>query len=185
MAAATPRRPAATEVAPALRKLTLTAHVVSSVGWLGAILAFLGLAIAGLTSQDAQLVRAVYLAAEPMTWFVLVPLALASLLTGIVQSLVTTWGLIRHYWVLFKLVITVFAAFVLLLYTRTVGFLADLAAAPGTDLEGLQGVTFLLHSSAALVLLLGATVLAVYKPRGRTRYGQRKQQEQLRLASQL
>jgi hypothetical protein len=168
---------------PALRKLALTVHVVSSVGWLGAILAFMGMAIAGLTSDDGELVRALYLAAEPVTWFVLVPLALASLLTGVVQSLITTWGLIQHYWVLFKLVITVFAAGVLLLYTQTVGFLADVAATQGADAAQLQGPTFVLHSSAALVLLLGATVLAVYKPRGRTRYGQRKQRE-LREASQ-
>jgi len=34
-----------------------------------------------------------------------------------------------------------------------------------------------LHAAAALLLLLVATVLAVYKPRGMTRYGQRKQHE--------
>jgi hypothetical protein len=35
-----------------------------------------------------------------------------------------------------------------------------------------------LHASLALVLLLVATVLAVFKPRGMTRYGQRRQREQ-------
>lgn len=170
-------------MAGALRKLLLTTHVVSSVGWLGAIAAFLALAIVGVTSEDAQLVRGVYLAAEPITWFALIPLALASLLTGVVQSLASTWGLFKHYWVVVKLVITVFATAVLLTYTQTVGFYADLAAAPGTTLGELRAVTFVLHSTVALALLLGATVLAVYKPRGRTRHGWRKQQE-LRPASQ-
>jgi hypothetical protein len=105
-------------------------------------------------------------------------LALASLLTGLVQSLVTTWGLFRHYWVLFKLVIAILATAVLLLYTETVGVFADIAAASSTDLSELRAPTFLLHSGAALLLLLVATVLAVYKPRGMTRYGRRKQQEQ-------
>lgn len=164
-------------MAPRLRKFALTAHVVSSVGWLGAIVAFLALAIAGLTSPDAQLVRAVYLAAEPLTWFVIVPLAFASLLTGIVQSLGTTWGLFRHYWVLFKLLITVVATGVLLAYTETVGFFADVAAESSGDLGQLRTPTFVLHSGAALLLLLVATVLAVYKPQGRTRYGWRKHHE--------
>jgi hypothetical protein len=165
---------------PRLRKFALTAHVVSSVGWLGAVVAFLALAVAGLTSQDGQLVRAVYLAAEPLIWFVIVPLALASLLTGLVQSLGTAWGLFRHYWVLFKLLINIFATIVLLMYTQTVGVLADVAAESSADLSQLRGPTFVLHSSAAMLLLLAATVLAVYKPRGMTGYGRHKQQEQQR-----
>ena len=159
---------------PRLRKAALTAHVVCSVGWLGAIVAFLALAVTGLTSDDARLVRAVHLAAEPLTWFVIVPLALASLLTGIVQSLGTKWGLFRHYWVLFKLVINVVATAVLLLYTQTVGLFAGLAADPTTGLDLLRAPTFALHSGAALMLLLGATVLAVFKPAGITPYGRRR-----------
>ena len=77
---------------PRLRKLALTAHVTSSVGWLGAVAVFLALGIAGLTSQDAQMVRAAYLTMDWAGWFVLVPLAVASLLTGLVQSLGTQWA---------------------------------------------------------------------------------------------
>ena len=62
-------------MSPGLRKFALTAHVTSSIGWFGAVAAFLALAIAGLTSQDAQIVRAAYLAMELTTWFVIVPLA--------------------------------------------------------------------------------------------------------------
>ncbi|MDP9352376.1 MAG: DUF2269 domain-containing protein [Chloroflexota bacterium] len=167
-------------IPPHLRKFALTAHVTSSVGWLGAIVAFLALAIVGLTSQDAQMVRAVYLAAEPITWFVIVPLALASLLTGIVQSLGTKWGLFRHYWVLFKLLLTVLATIVLLMYTQTVSYFAGIAAEPGASLGELRAPTFVLHSGGGLLALLVTTVLAVYKPRGRTRYGRRKQQEERR-----
>ena len=159
------------------RKLVLTLHVISSIGWLGATCAFIALAIAGLTSESAALVRGVYLVAEPITWYVIVPMALASLGSGIVQSLGTTWGLLQHYWVVMKLIITLFAAFVLLLYTQTVGHFADLAADPATGLEQLRTSSFVLHSGVALVLLLGATVLGIYKPRGRTRYGWRKHQE--------
>jgi hypothetical protein len=163
---------------PRLRKLALTAHVASSVGWLGAVAAFLGLAIVGLTSQDAQTVRGAYLVMEPAAWFVLVPLALASLLTGLVQSLVTTWGLFRHYWVLAKLLINVFATTVLLLYMETFSVMAGVAADPSADLGVVRNVSPVLHAAVALLLLLVATILAVYKPRGITRYGRRKQDEQ-------
>ena len=62
---------------PRLRKFGLTAHVMFSVGWLGAVAAYLALAIAGLTSQDAQMVRAAYLAMKLIGWSVIVPLSLA------------------------------------------------------------------------------------------------------------
>jgi DMSO/TMAO reductase YedYZ heme-binding membrane subunit len=74
----------------------LTAHVVSSVGWLGGVAVFLALSVAGVTSEDPQVVRAAYIAMESIGWLVLVPLSLASLLTGLVQSLGTKWGLFRH-----------------------------------------------------------------------------------------
>lgn len=165
---------------PRLRKLVLTTHVTASVGWLGAVAVFLALGVIGVTSQDAPTVRGVYLVMEPAGWSMLVPLALASLLTGLVQSLGTTWGLFRHYWVLFKLVINVLATLVLLLYMQTLGYLADAAAkasSSGADLEGLRNSSPALHAGAALLLLLIAAALSVYKPRGMTRYGQRREQQ--------
>jgi len=119
-------------------------------------------------------VRAAFLAME-LTYFVLVPLAFASLLTGVVQSLGTTWGLFRHYWVVFKLVLTVIATFVLLLNMRTVNSLADDVARDGADLPAAGGQ--LLHAGVGLLVLLTTTTLAVYKPRGVTRYGRGKQRE--------
>jgi len=171
---------------PRLRKFALTTHVISSVGWLGAVAGSLALAVAGLTSQDAQMVSAAYLAMELTGWFVVVPLALASLVTGLVQSLGTKWGLFRHYWVLAKLLINVFATIVLLLYMQTLGSLAGVAAETtlsSADLSGLRSPSPVLHAGAALLVLLVATVLAVYKPRGMTAYGRRKQHEQ-RMVSQ-
>ena len=160
-----------------VRKLVLTAHVTSSVGWLGAATAYLGLVVGPLTSRDARLVRAAYFAMEPITWLAIVPLALAALLTGVVQSLGTTWGLFRHYWVLFKLLLTVLATIILLENTRTVSVLASRARlSADADVTGLQGQT--LHASGGLLVLLVTTVLAVYKPRGLTEYGRRKQREQ-------
>jgi hypothetical protein len=161
-------------MAPGIRKFALAAHVSTSVGWLGAVVTFLALAVTGLTRQDAQLVRAAYLAMEVTGWFVLVPLSLASLLTGLVQALGTEWGLFRHYWVFFKLLINVIATIVLLMYMQTLTYLGSVAAgmaSPGGDLGALQTRSPVLHASAALLLLLVATTLSVYKPRGRIRWG--------------
>lgn len=168
-------------MSPSLRKLALTAHVASSVGWLGAVASFLALAIVGLTSQNAQTVRGTYLVMEPAAWFILVPLAFASLLTGLICSLGTTWGLFRHYWVIFKLIINVFATFVLLIYMETFSLMARVAADPSIDLAMVRNASPALHAALALMLLLVATGLSVYKPRGLTAYGWRKQQQQRRV----
>jgi hypothetical protein len=163
-----------------VRKLALTAHVTASVGWLGAVAAFLALAVVGLTSQDTQTVRAAYIAMDLTGWFVIVPLSFASLLTGLVEALGTKWGLFRHYWVLAKLLINVFANIVLLMYMPTLSYLAGEASdarLSGSDLGGVRDPSPVLHSSAALLLLLVALVLGVYKPRGMTQYGWRKQRE--------
>jgi len=165
---------------PPVRKFALTAHVTSSVGWLGAVAAFLALAVAGLTSQDPQVVRAAYLAMELTAWFVIVPLSLASLVTGLVQSLGTTWGLFRHYWVLIKLVMTILATLALLVHMRPISYMALVAATTTIARADHRGVRVQLVATAgaALLVLLVATTLGVFKPRGITPYGRRKQNDQ-------
>ena len=49
---------------PGLRTFMLTVHLTSSVGWLGAVVAYLALGVAAVTSQDAQMVRAAWIAME-------------------------------------------------------------------------------------------------------------------------
>ncbi|MEX2542254.1 MAG: hypothetical protein WD314_10620 [Trueperaceae bacterium] len=161
-------------MAPALRKFVLTTHVATSVGWLGAVIAYLALDVTAVTSRDVQTVRAAYLAMELTVRYAIVPLALASLLVGIVNALGTPWGLFRHYWVIFKLVLSALATVILLTYTQTIDGLAA-TAATAADPRGLPGS--LPHSAGAVMVLLIITGLSVYKPRGVTGYGWRKQQE--------
>jgi len=165
---------------PSQRKFALTVHLTSSVGLLGSIAAFLALAIAGVNSQDPQMVRGAYLAMELIARFVVVPLAFASLLTGLIQSLGTPWGLFRHYWVLVKLLLTVFATAVLLVKMELIGYAARLAQEtilPRADLRA-AGMQLVVHAAGGLLVLLIPAVLSVYKPRGLTRYGRRKQSEE-------
>jgi transposase len=161
---------------PRVRKAMLAVHVASSVGWLGAIAAYIALNVPVVTGADEQLVRAAHLMMKPVAWYAVVPLAVASLVTGIVQALGTPWGLFRHYWVLISLFVTVFATVILLLHLPDVDALAARAADPSSDVNSLHGDLF--HSIGGLVVLLVPLVLNLYKPRGLTRYGWRKQQEQ-------
>ena len=167
-------------MAPRLRKFALTAHVISSVGLLGAIAGFLALAVAGLTSQNDQMVRATYLAMDLIARFVILALALASLLSGLIQSVGTPWGLFRHYWVLAKLLLTVFATIVLLIKMELIGYAARLSAEATLSRGDLRaaGIQLVVHATGGLVVLLVPAVLSVYKPPGMTRYGWRKQHEQ-------
>ncbi len=161
---------------PRLRKAMLALHVATSVGWLGAIVAYIALNVPVIVGGDEQLVRAAHLMMQPVAWYGVLPLAVASLVTGIVQSLGTPWGLYRHYWVLVSLLMTVFATVILILHLPDVDALAARAADPATSAADLGGDLF--HSVGGLVVLLVPLVLNLYKPRGLTRYGWRKQQEQ-------
>jgi hypothetical protein len=163
-------------MAPDLRKFSLTVHVVVSVSWAGAVAAFLSLATAGLVSVDIQLVRASYLAMDLTYRSVVIPLGLASVATGLVSSLGTEWGLIRHYWVLLKLLLTIPASVLMLVHVAPVLHTANVAAATtlsSSDLSTLR-TQLVLYAGAALLVLLAATILSTYKPRGRTPYGARK-----------
>lgn len=168
---------------PSLRKVALIAHVTASVGWIGAVVAYLALVIAAMTSPDAQILRAAWTAMELTGWFAIVPLSFVSLLTGLVMSLGTKWGLFRHYWVVFSLALTLFATVVLLQHMQTVSFNATVAAEmDSADVGGLRGALGgeLFHAGVGLLVLLVIQVLNVYKPRGLTPYGWRKQHEQRR-----
>jgi hypothetical protein len=165
-------------MSPSLRKFAFTTHVTSTLGWLGAIVGFLALAIAALTSEDVQLVRGVYLAMQLTGWYVLVPLCVASLATGLIMSLGTSWGLFRHYWVLVKFVITILAAIILFMYTQTLDQLGALARDTTLSIDNLRNPSPVLHSGLAVLALLVNATLSVYKPKGMTKYGRRKQREQ-------
>jgi hypothetical protein len=162
-------------MSPKIRKFVLTLHVITSVGWIGAVTVFLVLAIAGLTGQEAQTVLAAYIAMQLATKLVILPMCLASLVTGIVSSLGTDWGLFRYYWIVVKLLITVICTIGLVVHLQPINYIADLAKTMTISREVYQvQIQLVVISGAALLALFIATVLAIYKPRGMTPYGWRK-----------
>jgi hypothetical protein len=175
---------------PSVRKLTITAHVTFSLGWLGAVAAFLVLSIAGLTSHDADVVRGAYLSMDLISRFVIIPMCFAALATGLLHTLGTPWGLFRYYWIVTKFGLAIFATIALLTHQfavmavaakRVSGAAAETLFSP--DLGALK--TELVRApSLAILLLLVVTTLGIYKPWGLTRYGRRKQQERRKVQQQ-
>ena len=126
-------------MSPGLRRGLLVIHVIASVGWLGAVVGFLVLAIAGLANP------AVYVAMALLAHCAIVPLCIASLVTGVVQALGSPWGLFKHYWVVFKLAISVISTAILFAHLQ---FIDRLAVSP--DQRGLQ-IQLIVAPAAAIV----------------------------------
>jgi hypothetical protein len=166
-------------MSPAVRRFVLAVHLALAIGWIGALAAYIALDATAVISADGSLIRASYAAMDLIVRYVIVPLALGAVISGVVISVGTKWGLFRHWWVVISLLLTLFATVVLLLETSTVSGLAAIAAEPGTSTEQLRGLGgTLVHSVGGTVVLLIVLVLNVYKPRGLTPYGWRKQQEE-------
>jgi hypothetical protein len=164
-----------------LAKLVLTAHIAVSVAWLGSVASFLVLSILSLTAQNAEIVRGAYLSMNALGLYAIVPLSFAALLTGLAQSLGTSWGLYRQYWTLVKFGLTLGS--VLLLLMHQFGAIERIArlvlTSPAGVLPEVRSTEAELAVKAALavLVLLVTTTLSVYKPWGLTRYGRRIQQQ--------
>ena len=162
----------------ASRRFWLAVHIASSVGWIGAVMAFIVLDVATVTSSNVSVLRGAYVAMDLITRWAIVPLALAAFVTGLVVSLGTKWGLFRHYWVVISLFLTVASTIVLLVQVPLIAHRADMASNAATSDADIQAMgNLLLHSVGGTVVLLVIMILNIYKPRGLTRYGWRKQQE--------
>lgn len=166
-------------MSPRLRKLALAVHLTASVGWIGAVAAYLVLDLTVATSDDVAKLRSAWVAMDAIATWTIVPLALTALVTGLLMALGTKWGLFRHYWVLVSFVLTVLAAIVLLSETRVIAAAAAIAAdATATDEDVRAIPNTLVHSIGGLTVLLVVQVLNLYKPPGLTPYGWRKQREE-------
>ena len=154
-----------------LRRLTLVVHVVVSVGWLGLDAVLLVLGVTAVLTADPELTRACVLAMDVAAGWMIVPVALLSLGTGVLGGLLSPWGLVRYRWVLTKLVLTVGAATASILLLR--GELDHAAGVVRADPGGLGRLEadLVIPPAVALVLYVTMTVLSVLKPWGRTRWG--------------
>ena len=167
--------PKARRLSPGLRKLVLAAHVLVAVGWFGVVLAKLVLEVAAVTTRDQGMARAAYGLMANLDRVSFPPMAVATLLTGVVLAVGTAWGLFQHYWIVAKLALTVAVVVTGVVFvgawTRQAlalssGPAAALATGPALD----SAPMLLIGAAVAHLLMLGAaTVISVYKPWGRIR----------------
>ncbi|SNS41695.1 hypothetical protein SAMN04488107_2465 [Geodermatophilus saharensis] len=151
---------------PHWRRALVVVHVGSSVGLLGADAAVLTLDLAGATGADPP---TVYPAAALLGSVLLVPLALVSLTSGVLLGLLTPWGLLRHWWVALKLVLTTAGTVLaLVVLTPSLDAAAGAALAPGPLGSG-ERWALVRDSAAASGVLVTTLVLSVVKPFGRVR----------------
>jgi hypothetical protein len=170
---------------PARRGFVI-AHVVASVGWLGLTLCLLVLSIAGATANGTgtgtgaatPAAEAAYRAMKIFGDWLLAPLALATIATGLVLSLGTPWGLARHRWVFAKFWITLGAAIASMLSFRTGINDAAAEVSAGQPVSDPSGLLF--PPGVSLALYLFVTVISYLKPWGLTRRGRRHRERRTR-----
>lgn len=161
--------PARWRMRPRTRKAVLVAHIVAAGAWIGLDVVLGLLVFTPLLSADAAAAALCYPVLPLLTWPILLS-GLACLTTGVVLGAGTHHGLVRHWWVLVKLVLNVVLTLLVLVLLR-----------PGLDAAAEVGRQLAAGAAAAHPATLGfppvvsgtslvlATVLAVYKPWGRVR----------------
>ncbi|WP_051359632.1 hypothetical protein [Adhaeribacter aquaticus] len=154
---------------PRISKAVLTTHITVSLGWFGAVVVFVVLAITGLTNQNTQVIRSCIIAMEITTRYVIIPFCLASLLTGILQSAFSKWGLFRYYWIVIKLLLTAGSTLLLFLHLKPIRYLAMEAVTPDFSLikESETLINLISKAGYAIIVLLVITSISVYKPWGK------------------
>jgi len=171
--------PARRRMRPKTRRLVLVVHVIVSVGALGLYLGLLTLAITGLTTDDPETLRTAYLAMGIFRDALIIPINLAVLASGLVLALGTPWGLLRHYWVLIKFVLTLglATASTFGLRARIAEAIDNLPVVPTSAPDvGTVGILLVVLLPIALGIYVTTTVLAIYKPWGMTRRARRSHQ---------
>jgi hypothetical protein len=142
-----------------VHKTVLCAHILAAAGWFGVAATVAFIALAAAVTPDAAFARALHRTMETVPWFS-VPLGLVAVATGVLLGLGTLWGLVKHWWVIAKIVI---AVVVIITDPLLIARAAHHAVVTGNAPSWLYGPTI-----AHVVVLATATVLSVFKPRART-----------------
>jgi ferredoxin-NADP reductase len=152
------------------RKVWLTLHIGVGVGWLGVALGMLVLSIVGMTADGPELRHNAYALVETFDRALAIPSVFLAIITGSVVSLGTPWGLVRHRWVLAKLIIALSLPILAILEGGWSQTLTERTEDPTAEPGG-TGILLVGALAVFVALLWTATILSVFKPGGRTRWG--------------
>lgn len=170
------RRPPALK--PKTRKFVLLVHGISALGWLGLNIGNLTLELTGVFTTDPTTQHAVYRVLGLLADTLLIPISLIAFTTGVLLSVGTHWGLLRHWWIVVKFALTLIAV-VLIPLSLLPGIhdLVDLVdATPADQLveRGGAAVQLITAGCVSTTMYVTNAVLSVYTPWGRTAYGKRR-----------
>lgn len=156
-------------VSPSLYKLYLASHIIVSVGWLGTAYTKFFLELAAIMAESADVSKALLVAIEKL--HVAFPImAIATIVTGVLLSLGTKWGILKHYWVAVKLVLTIgVISTAIQLDDRFVR--QSISSLSGQKMTPM--IPLICLTAAHMLMLGAATVISVYKPWGKTWFGRR------------
>lgn len=152
------------------RRALLVLHVAVSVSWLGVTLGLLALGITGWTTNSAEMAAVAYRAMKVFGDWLVLPLALSALVTGLLLSLGTPWGLARHRWVYLKFWLTL-VALLLSVFSLRPGI--DHLAAEATTGTPAPDIGLVVAPAVASALYFFLTAISVLKPWGLTHRGRR------------
>ncbi|MEV6419786.1 DUF2269 domain-containing protein [Streptomyces sp. NPDC051662] len=148
-----------------VRRTLLVAHVATSVSWLGLTLGLLTLGVTAYLTNDATTTEAAYRAMKIFADWLIIPIALLALISGVLLSLGTPWGLARHRWVWTKFWLTLITLGATVFALRPT--ISDAAA------TGLPNSSLVAAPTVASCAYLFMTAISVLKPWGLTRRGRR------------
>ena len=140
-----------------MRRAVLTAHILCSVALLGDVAGFLAVAIRAATTDDPALEAASYELLEMFSLVFGIPLSFGALITGVLLTRVSKWGIRRHRWVTVKLGLIV-----------SVILMGSFVLGPTTasmQQGGDAGLALILGSAYDVLALSLAVGISVYKPR--------------------
>ena len=159
---------------PVARKAVLVLHVVAGIGWMGVDIALLVLLITARTTNDAALAISGFNAIGMIVPVAVPPLSLGILVTGLMLGLGTRWGLVRYWWVLVKLLLSLIMT--VLVFVSLVPAVSGIAILTATTISA-DAVraslgtlpTMLMFPPVVSFLMLGAAaILSIFKPWQRT-----------------
>ena len=163
-------RVAAPRLPARARRIVRAAHIVFSGGWLGLVVGMLTLGLSAVLTTDPLFALVSYTIME--RFGVAIPVfAIGSILTGVALSVATAWGLLRHWWIVVKVVVAVVT--VVSAVALGNGWRRQAVEELGDPAVGAWGWLLVACAIGHLVLLGAATLISVARPWGPTPRGRR------------
>ncbi|MBW4490993.1 MAG: hypothetical protein KME12_24790 [Trichocoleus desertorum ATA4-8-CV12] len=164
------------------RGLLVSAHLVAGTLWFATSLCMVFITSNNLKTQNGDALYAINSMVKLVDEFVLIPAAIASVITGTLLCKLTTWGFFKYHWVSVKWIATtsliIFGTFWIGPWTNAMTAISDTerikSFANPLFMFNLKGV--IIGGAIQASCLLAIIVISIIKPWGRRQYGSKRRQ---------